>query len=213
MNYRNLGEKMNKKLFTFLTLAILLTLAISANKAFAATPVIFTDPTEVEVEEPGVEFTIKIKIINAENVAMWQISLKFNPEILECLNASIPPDNFFAGKVILAPDPLIDNQTGTIFYGATIFPLVGINGNGTLCQIWFKGKAVGSSALEFILTMPYQTYLENPDGIAITFEKLDGSVTVIPENFALIALLTFTPLTIAIIIRKRNDVHRQNKAK
>lgn len=215
MKIRLRVKVMNNKPLTLLAAALLLMLTVSTSKVFAATTVIFIDPPEVEVPEPGTEFTVKVKIQNAENIVMWQIALRFNPGILECLNVSIPDDNFFAGKDIIAPEPNVTeyNSMGIILYGVAVFPLVGVSGNGTLCEIQFKGIAAGVSPLEFLLNPPYRTLLEDPYGEEPPFEKVDGSVTVIPENFAIIALATFSLTTMMVLFKKGRYLRHIKKAR
>jgi len=185
-------------------------LALSFNiKAISATgTVVKIDPTTLQIDSPDQEFTVCVNVENVENLALWQIFIEFNASILECLNASIPTENIFKGKVVLAPDPQIDNDQGTVLYGASTFPLSGVSGNGALCEIKFKAKAVGISTLHLVTyeEEPEKTFctkLEDPDGERIKYTTIDGEITVVPENIMQFAVAALVIITIATLVLKR----------
>jgi len=188
---------------------LLMVIARSAS-AQGTTTVISIQPSTLEIPSPNQVFKVNVTVQNVQNLALWQIFIEFDPNVLECQNASIPADNIFAGKAIIAPDPVIDNDAGTVLYGASVFPMVGVSGSGILCQIEFKAKVEGISQLHIVTydEEPEKTFctkLEDPDGERIQYEAIDGEVTIIPENILLIAIpaLTLT-MTVAIIRKKRS---------
>jgi len=136
----------------------------------------YTDSVNV-----GYKFQVIIKIFDVTNLALWQVSLKFNPTHINCLNASIPTENIFKGKVVLAPDPQIDNTEGILVYGAAVFPLVGVNGSGVLCEAWFEIKAAPpkgqtlTSTLQLITEDTFITKLEDPEGNPIPYTPQNGT--------------------------------------
>ena len=67
-----------------------------------------------------VDFSIDIRVEDVADLYNWQVMVEFDPNAIEALNASIPPDNIFAGKSTFAPNPDIDNDVGYITYGCTL---------------------------------------------------------------------------------------------
>jgi len=136
----------------------------------------YTDTVNV-----GHKFKVAFNVSNVVNMALWQVSLKFNPTHINCLNASIPTENIFKGKVVLAPDPQIDNTEGILVYGAAVFPLVGVNGSGVLCEAWFEIKAAPpkgqtlTSTLQLITEDTFITKLEDPEGNPIPYTPQNGT--------------------------------------
>lgn len=192
----------------YVAFAVLVCLIINMKIASASTAVIKLDPSTLQVDSPGQEFTVEVIIENVENMALWQIYIEFNPEILECLNASIPSENIFKNKVVIAPDPQIDNTAGTVLYGASVFPMVGVSGSGTLCEIKFKSKAEGISPLHIVTydeegEKTFCSKLEDPEGNRIQYTTIDGEITVIPENIATVFIPALVLATIAILLSKR----------
>ena len=192
----------------FVAFAILLLISpINMERAFAITTTISIDPPTLTVGEgqelPTEPFAVKVKVKDVTGMISWQVFIKFNSTVLNCSGVSIPADNVFAGKTIIAPDPQIDNTAGTIFYGASTLQLYEFTGSGVLCEIQFRGIALGNSTVKLTEELPYRTYLEDPDGNDIPFIAEDGSVDVIPENFILIMVLTLTTLTVVMLLLKK----------
>jgi hypothetical protein len=136
----------------------------------------YTDTVSV-----GHKFQVIIQIYNVTNMALWQVSLQFNPNHIQCLNVSIPTENIFKGKVVIAPDPVIDNEKGTILYGATTFPPSGVSGSGVLCEAWFEIKSAPpkgqtlTSTLQLITEDTFTTKLEDPEGNPIPYTPENGT--------------------------------------
>jgi len=192
----------------FVAFAILLLISpINMERAFATTTTISIDPPTLSVGEgqelPTEPFAVKVKVENVTGMISWQVLIKFNSTVLNCSGVSVPVDNVFAGKTIIAPEPQIDNTAGTILYGATTLQLYEYTGSGVLCEIQFRGLALGNSTVKLTEEPPYRTYLEDMVGNDIPFTAEDGSVEVIPENFILIMVLTLTALTTVMLLLKK----------
>ncbi|MEM2567030.1 MAG: S8 family serine peptidase [Candidatus Bathyarchaeia archaeon] len=139
---------------------------------------VFVDP-HLTIAYPLQTFSVKINVANVENMAVWQIYVKFDPKIVECVNVTIPEDNVFAGKTIIAPTPVINNNEGTILFGALTLELFEFKGNGTLCQIDFRSLTSGDSQVEFITEDLFETFLEDKNGDRISFNPINGIIRVI----------------------------------
>jgi hypothetical protein len=192
----------------FVAFAILLLVSpINVERAFATTTTIFIDPPTLTVGEgqelPTEPFTVRVKVENVTDMVAWQVFIRFNSTVLNCSGVSVPADNVFAGKTIIAPDAQIDNTAGTILYGATTLTLYEYTGSGVLCEIQFRGLAPGNSTVKVTEEPPYHSYLEDPEGNDIPFTAGDGSVEVIPENFILIMVLTLIALTTVMLLLKK----------
>lgn len=178
---------MKIKAILFLMMLILslitITLQVSITSATPTTQVSIVNPLTgnntftfyTNTVDVGYSFKVKFIISDVTNLALWQVSVHFNPVHIECLNISIPENNIFAGKVIIAPDPLINNELGNVVYGATIFPMVGVSGSGTLCEAWFKIKTppppgqILTSTIQLVMEDTFITKLEDPQGNLIPF--------------------------------------------
>ncbi len=134
--------------------------------------------------------TVSIEIENVTNLGSAEIHLAFNPNVLEVIDA----DQAQAGVQIANGGMLIadfvgqnttDNALGTIDFSVAQIGRPGVNGNGTLAIISFKGITVGTSPVTFrrIQSSPAGVNLLDSDGRPIiTPTDADttqpGSVTV-----------------------------------
>ena len=188
---------------------------------FVPFPVLALSSTEISVVNPltgnnnfffttnatsvGHKFPAMAKVFNVDKMVSWQVSLKFDPVHLRILNVSVPADNIFAGKTILAPEPQLDNLEGTMLYGATTLQLYEFTGSGNLMQAWFEiteAPALGStlsSMIQIVKEPPYRTYLEDPDGNEISFTPEHGSYRYVSSEAARYALIYVDPAQIANI--------------
>lgn len=172
----------------------------------AATPlsVVAVVPQTLTVGEEGVPlptdpFTVNITIANVVDMYGWQVKIYFDAAILNCTGAVYPTGHVFAGKQFIPVSPMI--ELDYVMFGATLYYEEDVfSGNGTLCQITFIGKAVGTSDLEFD---PVDTYLLDYDLATIDGTTEQGNVTVIPEfPPSLTALLLIITTLAAAILSK-----------
>jgi hypothetical protein len=125
--------------------------------------------------------------------------MKFDPSHLNVKRIFMPADHVFAGRVILSPDPVIDNVTGMVLWGVTIFSGSPFSGSGRLCQIEFEimdvpvPGATLSSTLELVETPPYRTFLEDPEGGDIPFTPEHGSYRYISSEEPRLATIYVDP--------------------
>lgn len=174
-------------------------------------PVVAVVPQTLTVGEEGVPlptdpFTVNITVANVVNMYCWQVIIYFDATILNCTGAEYPTDHVFAGKQFIPLSPTIEPDyimfAATIYYEEDLF-----SGNGTLCQITFIGKAVGTSDLEFD---PVDTCLLDYDLATIDGTTEQGNVTVIPEfppslTALLLIIATLTAAILSKTARSKNN--------
>lgn len=120
--------------------------------------------------EPCTTFIINATLENITDLWNWQVKICFNPDVLNCTDAFIPPDSPF--KFALSPTPSIDNDAGYVMLGSTqLSGMPSEDGSGTLACIEFHIKSKGVSNLNFDETL---TYLKNPEMQLIPANLEDG---------------------------------------
>lgn len=150
---------------------------------------------------------VNITVAEVSDLGSWQITLYFDPTILNCTGAEYPADHVFAGKSYIPVDPVVLRVNAThsyVLYGCCLLGEDTFTGNGTLCQIEFKGIEVGKSCLNFSRPYGEDTFLETPDGPIPDVELQDGisfgvCITVIPEFSSLLILPILLTLTLIAV--------------
>ncbi len=136
------------------------------NQAYAPTlPNVFVDPPETKDSGKVIGSTFTVKV-NVSNVARswpedpelfgWQINMTFNPAVVNTTTASIAEGPFLkqAGATIPA-GKTVNNAGGSLLVGYLLWPYPehGASGNGTLCSITFKVKALERATLLGFVTI------------------------------------------------------------
>lgn len=133
-------------------------------------------------------FKLNVTVSDVTNLNAWQITISFNPEILNCTNISIPSDNIFAGYSVFFPSPKINNSLGQLTAFCAIEGTTGVSGSGKLVTIGFKGKKIGVTSLNFLNLMEIRldgTYLQDPNYNIIPSQFTVGIVEVVSPGFQL----------------------------
>lgn len=133
--------------------------------------VIYVDPTPVTAIVCE-NFTVGLNIKNVEDLFYWQFELSWNSSLLECLGAAEGPFLRSHGSTF-CPNPMIDNDEGTIIMGCVLLGPPGVNGSGTLAYIEFRCKGVGECDLAFI---SFNTFLWNSNFTEIPYAAVNGHV-------------------------------------
>jgi hypothetical protein len=153
-------------------------------------------PREVVVDV-GDTFFVSVFAENVTNMDAWQITLCFNPKIVECINVSLPDQHVFSDRYTTSQALIDYNSTEftkrplqSIKYGEG-YVLAGdclwVNqttfyGSGFLCRVTFKAIAAGSSHLT--LCSPealFQTYYLDDNIESTTPSLFDSTVTVLSK--------------------------------
>jgi hypothetical protein len=119
----------------------------SASFASSASSAFLISPSPVTVGVNG-NVTVTVNVTNAENLAAWQIILKYNGTGLKLNSLWVPDDSVFAGHrvdflpVRFAVDA-VDGSSAS-FTGASLFGLDSVNvSNGVICKANFAVLCAG----------------------------------------------------------------------
>ncbi|MBS7636074.1 hypothetical protein KEJ37_01810 [Candidatus Bathyarchaeota archaeon] len=167
-------------------LTILIMIAIILPKIYASPSTKLTFQPILSTTQLNEHVKINVTVINVANLNNWQITVKFNPKIITCINITVPEDNIFYGYNLFTPTPKIDNENGQLSAFCAIQGTVGVSGSGTLCTITFESKILGISTLNFQNPNVYSidgTYLQDPNYNLIPFEPAIGVVQIIGSDF------------------------------
>lgn len=143
----------------------------------AQSTLVLLSPTDTEVDV-GDTTTVNIRIENVSGLYGAEVHLSFDPALLEVEDA----DDDMAGVQIqtgsfLSPDFTAQNRVdltaGTIDFSIAQMGTGAVSGSGTLATITFKGKASGTSNINFS-----NVILSNQGGGEISAGTQNGSVTV-----------------------------------
>jgi len=128
--------------------------------------------------EANASFSVNVTVANVTDMYAWQVKLCFDPAVLNCTDAWLPPNHVFTGRTFVQAGPAMG--ANYVMIGAS---LIGnepaFNGSGILCQIKFLGLTVGSSPLQFDVN---DTYLLNRDVETIPCLTVNGEVTVLSRS-------------------------------
>ena len=167
-------------------LALLLTALFSMpiSQGLAQGTMVVIDPATKEVAV-GATTTVDVRVENVANLYGAEVQLVFNAALLEVVDTDASREG-----VQIQPGPLLspdfmaknnaDQTTGRIVFAvAQMPPHEPVNGSGILATITFRGKAAGTSGINFSTTQPTPpAILSNRDGMPISASTRDGSITV-----------------------------------
>lgn len=140
---------------------------IDANMAF----LLFPREVSVKVNDT---FVIQVGVENATDMFGWEVCLRFNPWVLECVSVSPPFSHVFsyaltAGAALVDynatefTNPLyrIHNNEGWMLAGNCLLGAnqSTFNGSGTVCQIEFKAISPRSSTVKLHLHSHFESYV------------------------------------------------------
>jgi hypothetical protein len=134
-------------------------------------------------------FTVKVHVSDIKDLAVAELHLRFNPDVLEVVDADlslpdiqISPGDFPSGAGIIKNRA--DNQTGEIDF--TSYLLSGaVSGTGVLSVISFRAKAIGACEIsfDFNITENRETKILNSSkAINITTNNASLGVSLMPPS-------------------------------
>jgi len=140
----------------------------------------------------GQLLTVELKLEDVSNLYGADVQLSFDPNILEVVDAvpgkagvQIVPGTFLDPAQGEVAQNVADNAAGTVRYALTLkSPAPPVNGNGTVCAIAFRAKALGVSSLRIIAAE-----LADPGASPIPVVWDDGSVRVSPQPMLCLPLI------------------------
>jgi len=137
---------------------------------------------------PGETFVINVSVTDVSDLYTWEIRVYFDINIVNVTDASYPPDHVFAGKTIIPVEPVI-NQDADGWYISFGCSLIGaaetFTGSGTMCQIEFEVKGVGSCNLQFSRPYGQFTFLLDSNLENIDANLQDGYFSNEPTQYTL----------------------------
>jgi len=105
---------------------------------------------------PGETFVINVSVTDVSDLYTWEIRVYFDINIVNVTDAVYPLDHVFAGKPYIPVTPVVDQDADGwyVSYGCSLVGAAAtFTGNGTLGQIEFEVKSIGSCNLQF--SRPY----------------------------------------------------------
>jgi len=127
--------------------------------AVLATGSIYISPSAIDDPSiaPGSTFRVNASAENVEGVFTWQVRLEFNPQVLQCLSASVPSNCIF--RLDMTPPADIDNVVGAVELGSSRLFGAGVSGSDILATFEFSVVTRGYSQLNFSKPLGNGTYL------------------------------------------------------
>jgi hypothetical protein len=117
--------------------------------ASAVPPTIHLEPATQTVQ-PGTVFTTAVQIDDAVDLGAFEFTLVFNPATLQVEQVTLGSFLASTGRSAGALGPTINNQAGTVAFGAFSFGIpAGPNGSGSLAVITWRATNAGSSSVTF----------------------------------------------------------------
>lgn len=162
---------------TLITLLFTL-FSLPGSPVLAATANVKLHPAAASVQ-PGQTVNVSVLVENVTSLYGIEVHLTFDPALLEVVDANTATDGIqIAHGDFLSADfvaqNVADNVAGKIDYAISqMHPQTGKSGGGTIAIITFRGKAAGTSAINFTGVL-----LSDPTGGQIQATSANGSVTV-----------------------------------
>lgn len=134
-------------------------LALSAGRASGqgATAVMSIDPPSTQKAPGDGPFNIDIKIANVQNLGAFELTLKYNPDVLEFQGAADTGFLTTTGRSEQCVAPMSAPDAGIVTFGCNTLGLIqngggqhGPDGAGTLATVTFAPKAIGNSDLTLV---------------------------------------------------------------
>lgn len=178
-----LGVRLRKLVVVVLALAAVLAAGLPAMAAPGAPAVATVTLSPASATISGCEtVAVEVRVNGVTDLYGADVRLQFDPTALEVVDADtllpgiqIEPGGFLAPPLSIARNTA-DNTLGTIQYAATqLNPTLPASGSGAIAIIYLRGRASGTSSLQFNLVQ-----LAIRDAEEIPSTAVDGSVTVTP---------------------------------
>jgi len=162
------------KMFCLLMLCLLTLAVFSVHSANAQETTVYIDPPSIIDQGlgPGSLFNITVMVSDIQGFYGWQVEVLFDGALLNVTRCIYPSDHVFAGKPYMPLGPVIDNETGSVFVGATLMGTAApFDGTGKLIIIEFQVEGLGHTDLEINES---KTKLLDTDLQLIPYTATDG---------------------------------------
>jgi hypothetical protein len=134
-------------------------LALGSGRASgqAATAVVSIDPPSTQKASSDGPFNIDIKISNVHNLGAFELTLKYNPDVIEFQGAADTGFLTTTGRSEQCLGAMSAPDAGVVTFGCNTLGLIdnhggnpGPDGSGTLATFTFAPKAIGNSDLTLV---------------------------------------------------------------
>lgn len=197
-----------------LMLALIFIIIATQKPAKAQPMTIAVDPANITVDNVGVIFYVNVTITNAHDVYGVQFKLQWNGSVVNCTSVSLPLGHFMDPNGVEQENDnlwIISKKRGdsTAEYAVTYYSLDDADsrgttprtGNGILATLTMEALSVGSTPITFVLD---DTVIGDRNAQPLTYEHVDGSITVIPEFDSVSLILIFlTATTLTMLTVKK----------
>jgi hypothetical protein len=148
------------------------------------------DGTTVSIDPPsragfvGVTTTTDVRVEDVANLYGFEFQISFDQTVVE--GVQIEPGGFLSPDWILESN--VDNENGIIAYALSqMSPSEPQSGDGALATITWRGKAEGTSPIQFTYML-----LGAPGGVPITATTQDGEIVVgeAPSEFVFLPMVS-----------------------
>lgn len=133
-------------------LAVLFGLLVVA-RASAGGASMVIEPSSQKVRVDQSEVSISVEIVNVENMASFEFTLRYDTGVLELVSAEADKAFISQAGEPLCPGPLVDEEHGRVTVGCATKPRgqqrPGVGGSGLLGVVTFRPRSVGKSAIVF----------------------------------------------------------------
>jgi Cohesin domain len=128
--------------------------------------------------QQGSVFNIDVMIDDVLDLYAFQFDLSFDPSVLQALSVNEGGLLPSGGTTFFAVLGDVDNTTGLIsgIANTLVGPIAGVNGNGLLVSISFRGIAEGVSSVDVVAPLFLNSALED-----IEVTSTSASVTITPR--------------------------------
>lgn len=126
----------------------------------------------------GTTVQVDVQVSDALNLGAFQFSLAFNPAVAQVEGVALGPFLGSTGRTVTEVPPVIDNNAGTLTYGAytTDSDVPGPDGSGVLASVTLRLAAAGVSSLQLS-----DVILTNTTGSRTQpVTTVDGGVSALP---------------------------------
>jgi hypothetical protein len=143
---------MNKNIIVFLTISIIVVIAVAfffINKTTSG-PMVYVDPSTIE-RGVGQDFTVNINASDIDNLVGWQFQLRWNLTVLTLINVKEGAFLKSSGDTFFGYE--LNETVGYVAaYSSLLRNVTGVNGTGVLASIELHVKDQGSCNLDLYNT-------------------------------------------------------------
>jgi len=140
-----------KLVFLFLAYILMLSLSGGARASPEVKVAVAVEPAEVRDIPPNETFSVNVTITDVSELYSWQITLTFEPALLNVIEVTEGPFLKAFNETLWLPAKM-NNTAGSVGAGALLKPPPpphGATGSGVLASVTFKVMSGGASSLHF----------------------------------------------------------------